>query len=225
MENINFNDLMELSKVSMVSGASLNPFLITINIAISALVGLFISLIYRAFFVGVLYQKSFSVSIIMATIVTTLVIMVISGNLILSLGMVGALSIVRFRAAIKDPLDVVYLFWAIGSGIAIGVVQYSVVVIASIVIAIVLYFVKDLSGKAKPALLVVSCERQKAFEIENLIEKTFVRHVRRSKSATMDNCELVYEVHDKGQFENALKEALLLDESADMRLLNYHGNS
>lgn len=156
MENLSFNDILEMAKVSMVSGASLNPFLIIMNILVATMLGSFIALVYRKFFVGVLFQKSFALSIILATIVTTLVIMVISGNLVLSLGMVGALSIVRFRAAIKDPLDVVYLFWAIGAGIATGVSQYSVVIIASIFIAIVLYFARNFATKSKPSLLVVS---------------------------------------------------------------------
>jgi|SaaInl47_10m_RNA_FD_contig_81_253218_length_1580_multi_5_in_0_out_0_2 hypothetical protein len=225
MENLNFNDLLEMTKVSMVSGASLNPFLIMLNIFVATLLGSFIAFVYRKFFVGVLFQRSFAISIILATIVTTLVIMVISGNLVLSLGMVGALSIVRFRAAIKDPLDVVYLFWAIGSGIAVGVSQYSVVLIASVGIAIVLFFARNFATKAKPSLLIITANGNSVNDMEKIFSRINKLSSQRSKSINSNGVEFVYEIDQRVDFDNLRKEVLKADQSAEIRLLNYHGNS
>lgn len=225
MENFNFNDLLEMSKVSMVSGASLNPFLIITNIFVATLLGSFIAIVYRKFFVGVLFQRSFALSIILVTIVTTLVIMVISGNLVLSLGMVGALSIVRFRAAIKDPLDVVYLFWAIGSGIAIGVSQYSVVIIASIGIALVLFFARNFATKSKPSLLVISAGGDFVDDLEKIFADINKLSTQRSKSINSRGVEFVYEIDQRVDFDRIRKEVLKTDQNAEIRLLNYHGNS
>jgi hypothetical protein len=225
MENLNFNDILEMAKVSMVSGASLNPFLIIMNILVATILGSFIALVYRKFFVGVLFQKSFALSIILATIVTTLVIMVISGNLVLSLGMVGALSIVRFRAAIKDPLDVVYLFWAIGAGIATGVSQYSVVFIASIFIAIVLYFARNFATKSKPSLLIVAAGGDHIDDLENIFSKINKSCSQRSKSINSRGVEFVYEIDQRVDFDSVRRDVLNADKDAEIRLLNYHGNS
>ena len=225
MDSMNFSDLLNASNVAMISGATLNPFLIGLNILVAAIVGVFIASVYRRYFVGVLFQNSFAISIVVATIVTTLVIMVISGNLILSLGMVGALSIVRFRAAIKDPLDVVYLFWAIGSGIAIGVAQYTVVILASIFIAIVLHFIRGMSGKAKPSLLVISSTAGATSDIEAEVMRILKKVTLRSKTKTSVGVELVYEVVIHEDTDSLLNSVISLDPSAEIRVLNYHGNS
>ena len=225
MDYSNLNEMFQLSNVGMISGATLNPFLIALNILVAALVGLFIAAIYRRYFVGVLFQKSFAISIVLATIVTTLVIMVISGNLILSLGMVGALSIVRFRAAIKDPLDVVYLFWAIGSGIAIGVAQYTVVILASLFIAIVLHFIRGMAVKSKPSLLVISSAEAATTGIEEEVSRKTKVCTLRSKTKTGNGVELVYEVLLGKETDALLDSIILLDPSAEARVLNYHGNT
>ncbi|MBR3130382.1 MAG: DUF4956 domain-containing protein, partial [Clostridia bacterium] len=91
-----------------------------LTIVLAFLVGLFVYLVYRLTFSGVIYSKTFNMSLVMLTMITSMVILFMSNNLKLSLGMVGALSIVRFRTAIKDPIDTVFMFWAIGEGIALG---------------------------------------------------------------------------------------------------------
>ena len=132
MEQLTFNNLFSQDNLALALDSNLTVTFITVNMLYAGLIGCMIAWIYKRFFMGVLFQKSFAVTIIGITMVTTSIIMVISGNLILSLGMVGALSIVRFRAAIKDPLDVLYIFWAVGSGIAIAVSQYMVVFVSMI---------------------------------------------------------------------------------------------
>ena len=99
------------------------PLLVTVVLAF--VIGLFVYLIYRLTFSGVIYSKTFNMSLVMLTMVTTMVILIMSNNVKLSLGMVGALSIVRFRTAIKDPIDTVFMFWAIAEGIVLGAASIS----------------------------------------------------------------------------------------------------
>ena len=109
---LTFKDILDASTANLTSGANLSVIDVLVGLAASLICAAIISWTYRASYQGVLYQKSFNLSLILICVVTTSLIMVISGNLILSLGMVGALSIVRFRSAIKDPLDIVFMFWA-----------------------------------------------------------------------------------------------------------------
>ena len=128
---------------------------ILINLGVSFVVGLFIFYVYKKTFQGVLYQRSFNVSLVTIAMVITLIIMTISGNLILSLGMVGALSIVRFRTPIKDPVDLVFIFWAITVGIANGVEYFNISIIGSVVLTIVLLIMTRKSEEEQPFLLVL----------------------------------------------------------------------
>ena len=128
---------------------------ILLNISMSFAVGMFIFFVYKRTYQGVLYQKSFNISLVLASVVTSLVIMTISGNLILSLGMVGALSIVRFRTPIKDSMDLVFLFWAISSGIANGVGYYNISIVGSAMIAIFLVFLTRPSSADDETFLLV----------------------------------------------------------------------
>lgn len=138
--NLSFSDIFQKSFLALASGATdrISPLEIVINLLISFAVGMFIFYIYKKTFQGILYQRSFNISLVISAMVTSVVIMTISGNLVLSLGMVGALSIVRFRTPIKDSMDLVFLFWAISTGIANGVGYYSISVISSISMGIIL---------------------------------------------------------------------------------------
>ena len=113
-----FNDLFKSSFLEKVSSFSALDMVIAMGLALA--LGLYIFLIYKKTFNGVMYSQSFGVSLIGMTLVTTLIILAVTSNVVLSLGMVGALSIVRFRTAIKEPIDIVYLFWAISAGIVLG---------------------------------------------------------------------------------------------------------
>ena len=140
MNQISFTDILNASTQTLSSGGSITIAAILVSMTASLLLGVSIALIYRQAYEGVLFQKSYAVTIVLIALVTTMVIMVISGNLVLSLGMVGALSIVRFRAAIKDPIDIVYIFWAVGVGIANGVAYFSVSFVSSILVASTITF-------------------------------------------------------------------------------------
>ena len=125
-EAINFQDMFKKSVMNLDAFNSVSYFDLLSGLGSSFLIGLFIFYIYRKTFRGVVYSYNYNVTFVLMTMITALIIMTISTNIVLSLGMVGALSIVRFRTAVKDPLDIVYMFWAISVGIASGAKLYPV---------------------------------------------------------------------------------------------------
>jgi hypothetical protein len=225
METFKFNDLLSNSNLPLSVDNNLTVILVVTNLLFSGLVGSFIALVYHRFFMGVLFQKSFAVTIIGMTMVTTLIIMVISGNLILSLGMVGALSIVRFRAAIKDPLDILYIFWGVGSGIAIAVSQYLVVFISIIVIAFVFGVLSRVSTRKQPKLIVVSSSSSAQGAIQDLLTKSSRKMVSRSTQMSDGKSEQVFETTGSVDAQAILEKINLIDASAELRILNYYGNN
>ena len=225
MEQLNFSDIFANSHTQLSSDSNLSLIVIVFNIFYAGLIGTFIALIYRRYFMGVLFQKSFAVAIITVTMITALIIMVISGNLILSLGMVGALSIVRFRAAIKDPLDVVYIFWAVGSGIAIGVSQYSLVIIAVIAIGLVLALLSRVSTRQEPKLVVVSSMISSQKEIHDQVQVLGRNITTRSTQMIEGRCEMVFETTANIDCATLSETLIKLDETVELRILNYYGNN
>ncbi len=208
-EQINIGDIFNKSFVAMQSGMErFSAIEILINLGVSFIVGLFIFYVYRKTFQGVLYQRSFNVSLVAITMVITLIIMTISGNLVLSLGMVGALSIVRFRTPIKDPVDLVFIFWAITVGIANGVGYFNISIIGSIVMTIVLLFMTRKPEEEQPYLLVLQVPiTTNAEPVIQEIKKAVERFMLKSKTITPQYEEITAEVRLKGDdtsFINAL---------------------
>lgn len=144
-----FSDILKNSVVkNFVNDISLSKIVITM--AIAFLIGFFIYLLYKRIFSGVLYSKSFNVSLIGMTLITSMVIIAINSNLVLSLGMVGALSIVRFRTPIKDPTDLIFLFWAAAAGIVTGAGFFSLAIAGSVIVGLVLFiFIKKHRSKRR----------------------------------------------------------------------------
>lgn len=172
----------------------------TIALVLAFLTGLFIHLIYRRTFSGILYSKAFNTSLVLLTMLTTFIILAVTSNVVLSLGMVGALSIVRFRTAIKDPLDLVFLFWAIGSGIVLGAGMVPLAVVGSLLIGGVLLLFTRTSGAEVPYLLILDL----ADEVGEVTAQEYLRtHPDRSrvKSKTIrpGQIEIIYEIRLKNQ--------------------------
>jgi hypothetical protein len=198
---------------------------IIISLLIAFFVGLFIYILYKRIFSGVLYSKSFNVSLIGMTIITAMVIIAVNSNLILSFGMVGALSIVRFRTPIKDPVDLIFLFWAAAAGIVIGAGFYTLAIIGSMVIGLVLFvFIKSASFET-PYLLVVHCENsQSELAVTDKLKSLVKRFNVKQKTVTRDNIEMTVELRlkkDEPQFVNEItglqgvKHAVLISYSGD----------
>ena len=175
---------------------------IILNNCVTIIIALFIMFTYRITYSGVAYSRKYNISLGMITIITTLIMSVISNNVALSLGMVGALSIIRFRTAVKDVRDAAYIFWSIAVGICCGVSQYILAAISSVIILLVLVLFRQI-GPDNRMLLIVRGE----LSVQNKAEAAVMQHFgkavrRRMKNATPDHCELVYEV---GQ--NAIKKS------------------
>ena len=226
MEQLSFSDVFSKSFVAMNSGMDRFSSLdIVINLAVSFIIGLFIFYIYKKTFQGVLYQRSFNVSLVVITMVITLVIMTISGNLILSLGMVGALSIVRFRTPIKDPVDLVFIFWAISVGIANGVGYFNLSVIGSLVLTLVLLFMTRKAEDEFPYLLVMQLPNEaNEKEIIAEVKKSVEQFMFKSKTINPAYSEYTAEVRlkdDNSDFINQLYNKKLINKAT---LVSYSGD-
>jgi len=197
---------------------------IIIVLLVTLLMSLFIYRVYKLTFRGIMYTHSFNVSLVLISMVTSMVILTISTNLILSLGMVGALSIVRFRTAIKDPLDIAFMFWAIAIGLANGALHFEVSLIASLVIASVLYFLKNRNKINKPFLIVMHYEKENHNSIISAIDKTISKYDIKSETISNGKVELTLEVRIKNdnihEFISTLSEE---DNIIDLSAVSYDG--
>ena len=198
MEQTTFADVLQKSFIAMSMGATdrITTLNILINISMSFLVGMFIFYMYKKTYQGVLYQRSFNISLVLASAVTSLVIMTISGNLILSLGMVGALSIVRFRTPVKDSMDLIFLFWAISAGIANGVGYYNISIVGSVMIAIFLLLLTR-QGKTSADTFLLVVQLSDVSAEKNILEQ-IKQHADRfsikSKSVSELGAEITLEI-------------------------------
>ena len=203
-----FNDIFKSSFLETVSAISLLDMILTI--ALSFGVGLFIFLIYKKTYRGVMYSAGFGTTLIALTMITSIVILAVTSNVVLSLGMVGALSIVRFRTAIKDPLDIAFLFWSIGAGIILAAGMIPLAVIGSVCIGLILLFFVNKKSASHPYMVVLSCTDHAAeTKARALLEQNVIRSTVKSKSAAKGSVELNIEVRLKDgntDFVNALSE-------------------
>ncbi|MBU1019795.1 MAG: DUF4956 domain-containing protein [Firmicutes bacterium] len=191
-----FNDIFKDSFLESTS--TLTAMQIGITMVLSFLIGLFIFQIYKKTYQNVVYTKSFNTSLVMMTMITALVIMAVTSNIVLSLGMVGALSIVRFRTAIKDPMDIVFMFWAIAVGIVTGAAFYSLAIVGSIAIGIILYVFSLNQKSDTPYLLVINFGNDKdETSIINIIKSNVGKYIVRSKTVSSSVIELTIDVRCK----------------------------
>ncbi len=212
MDQVTFADVLQKSFIAMSMGDTdrITTLNILINTSMSFLVGMFIFYIYKTTYQGVLYQRSFNISLVLAATVTSMIIMTISGNLILSLGMVGALSIVRFRTPVKDSMDLIFLFWAISVGIANGVGYFNISIVGSIMIAIfMLLLTRQGSGISDTFLLVIQLSDSSNEEnILNEIKEHTERLSIKSKTVSDAGTEITLEaktMEDQTSFMNKLQ--------------------
>ncbi|MBE5770632.1 MAG: DUF4956 domain-containing protein [Clostridia bacterium] len=196
--NITFNDVAHGSSFSDWFASQLSSFT-PINVAIAlvaALVaGLIISTVYKKTFRGVLYSPSFTMTLILLCLVTTPVVMAIGSNVALSMGMVGALSIVRFRTAVKDPLDTAYMFWAITMGILLGSNAYIIAIVALLGISIILLVLSYVRLRNPNGyLLVLHYDEFAQADIENELKRSVRFYRMRSKTVTRSGAEMTVEI-------------------------------
>lgn len=215
----NILDFTFLSKAASISITD-----IVVALAISFVLGLFIFLIYKKTFNGVMYSPSFAISLIAMGMITTLIILAVSSNLIASLGMVGALSIVRFRTVIKEPLDLVFLFWAITAGIVVGVGLVPLAVIGSVVIGIILLVFVNKKTTDTPYVMIVNCADDVAEEqaLKLVGEKT-KKYMLKSKAVSRDGVELTLEVRIGEETGKLVNNVLAVPGVENAVLVSYNG--
>ena len=218
-----FNDIFKSSFLENVTSVSLLDMTLALLLAFA--LGLFIYFVYKKTFAGVMFSSSFGVTLIALTMITTLVILAVTSNVVLSLGMVGALSIVRFRTAIKEPLDIAFLFWSIAVGIVLAAGLIPLAVFGSAVVGIVLIVFVNKKSHTNPYIVVLQCEDHES-EVcakEYLDQKT-KRCVVKSKSAQKGLIELNLEIRlqdDNTDFINGLAE---LPQVKSAVLVSYNGD-
>ena len=175
--------------------ANLTPWSVGMGLIFGLLVGLIIAFTYKRCYRGVLYSPNFGVTLIMMTLITTPVVMVIGSNIALSMGMVGALSIVRFRTAVKDPLDTAYMFWALTMGILLGAEQYIIGLVVVAAIAVILFLLNLLQFSSPNAyLLVLHYDEDAEYDITQELRRSVKYRRLRSKTMTRAGAEMTYEV-------------------------------
>lgn len=216
-----FDDVIKNSFIEQFSSNQLNIGRAAISMLLSLVLGLIIYFIYKKTYRGVVYSATFAMSLVLMTVLTTVIIVTISSNVVLSLGMVGALSIVRFRSAIKDPVDIMYLFWGITMGIVIGAQQYVFAFVASAVIAVICLIMYKISGKANTFLLIVRYHPQCARQIDSLISQTGARL--RNKTSNKRYMEITAEIAENKIPNNLIERLNATDGVSDAVLVNYNG--
>ncbi|EOR25692.1 DUF4956 domain-containing protein [Cytobacillus oceanisediminis] len=224
MSNISFEDIFKSSILEKTSNFSVIDSLIGLLVAFG--VGLFIYYVYKKTFSGVIYSHTFNISLIIISMATALIIIGISSNVLLSLGMVGALSIVRFRTPIKDPMDLVYLFWAIVSGILCGAGFIVLVILGALLIGIVLILFTNRIKIENPYLLVIKYTNE---SLEDSLTKTISDHAKKfsvkSKSIMPGNdFEVTYEIRVKENNATFINNISKLDGVKSAIMLSYDGN-
>ncbi|MCR4991145.1 MAG: DUF4956 domain-containing protein [Lachnospiraceae bacterium] len=191
-----FSDIFKSSFLESVTEFSAVDTLIGMIFAL--IIGLFIFVVYKKTFSGIMYSTGFAMSLIGLSLVTTLVIMAVTSNVVLSLGMVGALSIVRFRAAIKEPMEIVFLFWSLAAGIVIGAGMIPLSIIGSAIIGIILILFANTKFNNTPYILIVNCDDEKTEESAlNLLRKSANKFSVKSKTVNESGIELTAEIRVK----------------------------
>ena len=198
------------------------PLLVTVILAFA--IGGFVYLIYRLTFSGVIYSKTFNMSLVMLTMVTTMVILIMSNNVKLSLGMVGALSIVRFRTAIKDPIDTVFMFWAIAEGIVLGAGFYLAAIVGAILIGVFMLLVASSKKKASlPYLLILHYEERASKQIKSMVAQIPYARVK-SKTIQREGVELAVELRIRSSETGFVDKFLRVDGVYDATLIAHQGD-
>lgn len=219
---MSFNDIFKSSFLESVSTFSVLDTLI--GLTVSLLIGLFIFVIYKKTLTGVLYSEGFGLTLVGLSLVTTLVIMAVTSNVVLSLGMVGALSIVRFRTAIKEPVEIVFLFWSLATGIVVGAGLIPLAVIGSAIIGVILLLFANRKVQNNPYILVVNCEDEAVEAGAMQIVERSTRHaVVKAKTVNASGIELTVELRTKDASTEFINQISHLSGVQNATLVSYSG--
>ena len=220
---MSFSDIFKSNFIENVTSVSFFDMAVALVLAFG--LGMFIFLVYKKTYSGVMYSASFGTTLVALTMITTVVILAVTSNVVLSLGMVGALSIVRFRTAIKEPLDIAFLFWSIAAGIVLAAGMIPLAVIGSVIIGVILLVFVNRKSHKNPYIVVIRCdghdseEKAKAF-LDGKVERCVVK----SKTAQKGSVELNMEIRlkdDNTDFVNTLAD---MEGVQSAVLVSYNGD-
>ena len=216
---MNFSDVFKGKFLSQVG--SISPLDAVITLGIAIFLGLIIYFVYKMTFKGVMYSSSFNMSLLLMVVITSVIIMTISSNVVLSLGMVGALSIIRFRTVIKDPVDIMYLFWSISMGIIVGARQYVFAFICVAVIALLCFIMAALRKKEAMYLIIVRYRHGSTAAVEKAIKSAGGKV--RNKSVTKNGVETIAEIGTRVADSDFVEKMLSINGVVSAVLVNYNG--
>ncbi|MCI6784339.1 MAG: DUF4956 domain-containing protein [Lachnospiraceae bacterium] len=217
-----FQDIFKSSFLENIGSVNILDMVLALVLAFG--LGMFIFFVYKKTFSGVMYSSTFGVTLLALTMITTVVILAVTSNVVLSLGMVGALSIVRFRTAIKEPLDIAFLFWSIAVGIVLAAGMIPLAVFGSVLIGVMLLLMVNRKTYRNPYMLVIHCENYESERAAlDFVKKEVLRSVLKGKTVQKDRIELNLEVRMKEEntdFINVLSE---MQGVKDAVLVSYNG--
>lgn len=217
--------VQDVIKKSILESGAFDGVSITnaaLGLVTALVMGTLIYMVYKKFYTGVIYSRSFAVTLVGMTVLTAMVTLAISTNVVISLGMVGALSIVRFRTAVKDPLDLLYLFWAITTGITAGAGMYVLVFVAAVVMTVMIMLLYHKQQKGRIYILVVHYEGDKAGdEIIRALGK--MKYFIKSKTLRKEKTEMAIEVFCKNNDTFFMERIRAIDGVQDSTMIQYNG--
>ena len=200
------------------------PWLTIFTVVAAFLVGLYVFFIYRVTFSGVIYSRTFNLSLVMLSMVSAMVIMFMSNNVKLSLGMVGALSIVRFRTAIKDPIDTVFMFWAIAEGIALGAGYFIEGVVGAIFVGLLMVILTMVKGRSSaPYLLILHYDESASRQIKQMVAQLPQGRIK-SKTVQRDGIEMTVERRIRQSETGFVDKFLRVEGVYDATLIAHQGD-
>ena len=217
-----FSDIFKSSFIEKITSFSALDACIAMVLAFA--IGFFIFFVYKRTYSGVMYSASFGVSLIGMSLITALIILTISSNVVLSLGMVGALSIVRFRTAVKDPLDIVFLFWAISAGIVTGAGLIPLGVFGSVFIGVILLIFVNRQASDTPYMLVANCrDEETENQMMSVVQGSTKKNLLKTKTVTPAGIELAVEVRLRESSTAFINGLAQIDGVSNVSLVSFNG--
>lgn len=221
---MSIKEIFNSDLMSRMNGVAMTDM--AIGLAAALIVGLFIYFVYRKTYKGVMYSSGFGVTLVGLCMISAVLIMAVSSNVVLSLGMVGALSIVRFRTAIKEPMDILFLFWSISAGIILATGMIPLAACGTLVIGIVLLILARSKVKENPYMLVINLENGSAEKtVMDIIAENTRKNMIKSKTfSNAGNEELTVEVRLRNSESDFVKRIFETDGVTNAVMVSYNGD-
>lgn len=222
---MSFSDIFKKSFLEGYASSSLSVKSVLVCMLVTVLIASYIFIVYRLLNRNSFYNKNFNIALPALAVITAAIILTIQSSIVISLGMVGALSIVRFRTAIKEPMDLVFLFWAISAGIICGAGLYTLAIITSLVITLAIFILDLIPVTKAPMLLIVNTSDLDGEDAVLNIVKKYSKYYRvKSRNVSMDELDMVVEVRVK-QESALIKEVRVLEGMSHVSLLSHDGET